>query len=274
MKSFLTTAAFASLLGLLPAAAQAQDARDQFATLKSLCGQQFDGVLVYPKDPQHDFAGKRLQADFACSDRQIKQCVPVGEDVAHLIISRTPTGLALQHDHRHADGTPDAVTMYGGMASTTGSALSQSFLADDYTARLVKGPPRMWTISVSADGTTLTYHLERDAQPRATVVFKPQRRFKLSAPPAPSTPGQCANQPSSSSCAMKAAISACPPAGGGQQGVEAGDGRGMGVPAPLAMPTRKSPAQSGKVLIRRGSSCSRAAQYACSKRQAARLAVW
>jgi hypothetical protein len=30
-------------------------------------------VLVYPKDPQHDFAGKRLQADFAaCSDRQIK----------------------------------------------------------------------------------------------------------------------------------------------------------------------------------------------------------
>jgi hypothetical protein len=36
MKSFLTTAAFASLLGLLPAAAQAQDARDQFfATLKS-----------------------------------------------------------------------------------------------------------------------------------------------------------------------------------------------------------------------------------------------
>lgn len=175
MKS-LVTAACASLLVLLPTAAQAQDARDQFfATLKSLCGQQFDGVLVYPKDPQHDFAGKRLQADFAvCSETQIKVPFQVGADKSRTwIISRTPAGLALQHDHRHADGTPDAVTMYGGMASANGSALSQAFLADDYTARLVKGAAtNVWTISVSADGTILTYHLERDSQPRATVVFR------------------------------------------------------------------------------------------------------
>lgn len=175
MKS-LVTAACASLLVLLPAAAQAQDARDQFfATLKSLCGQQFDGVLVYPKAPQHDFAGKRLQADFAaCSETQIKVPFQVGADKSRTwIISRTPAGLALQHDHRHADGTPDAVTMYGGMASTHGSGLSQAFLADDYTARLVKGAAtNVWTISVSADGTILTYHLERDSQPRATVVFR------------------------------------------------------------------------------------------------------
>ena len=76
-------------------------------------------------------------------------------------------------DHRHADGTPDAITMYGGMANSEGSARSQSFLADDYTARLVNGAAtNVWTISVSADGSTLTYHLERDSQPRATVVFK------------------------------------------------------------------------------------------------------
>lgn len=176
MKSAVTAAAFATLLGLLPAAAQAQDARDQFfATLKSLCGQQFEGVLVYPKDPQHDFAGKRLHAVFAtCSERQIKVPFQVGTDQSRTwIFSRTPEGLALQHDHRHADGTPDAVTMYGGMASTNGSAWSQSFLADDYTAKLVKGAAtNVWTISVSADGTILTYHLERDAQPRATVVFR------------------------------------------------------------------------------------------------------
>ena len=63
--------------------------------------------------------------------------------------------------------------MYGGMASATGSALSQSFLADAYTAELVKGAAtNVWTLSVSADGGTLTYHLERDARPRATVVLK------------------------------------------------------------------------------------------------------
>lgn len=165
-------ATFAFLPGLLPAAAQAKDGRGQFfATLKSLCGQQFEGVLVYPKDPQHDFAGKRLQADFAaCSERQIKMPFQVGADKSRTwIIIRTPAGLALQHDHRHADGTPDAVTMYGGMASTTGSTLSQSY----YTARLVKGAAtKVWSISISADGTILTYHLERNAQPRATVVFK------------------------------------------------------------------------------------------------------
>ena len=164
------------LLLLLPTAAQAQDARDQFfATMQSLCGQQFEGVLVYPRHGQHDFSGKRLLADFAdCDETQVRVPFQVGEDKSRTwIISRTPAGLALQHDHRHADGTPDAVTMYGGMAGSEGSARSQSFLADDYTARLVKGAAtNVWTISVSADGLTLTYHLERDRQPRATVVFK------------------------------------------------------------------------------------------------------
>ena len=164
------------LFALAPAFAQAQDARDQFfATMQSLCGQQFEGVLVYPRHGQHDFSGKRLVADFAsCSETQVKVPFQVGEDKSRTwIISRTPAGLALQHDHRHADGTPDAITMYGGMASSEGSARSQSFLADDYTARLVKGAAtNVWTISVSADGSTLTYHLERDQQPRATVVFK------------------------------------------------------------------------------------------------------
>ena len=119
--------------------------------------------------------GKRLVADFAsCSETQVKVPFQVGDDRSRTwIISRTPAGLALQHDHRHADGTPDDITMYGGMAGSDGSARSQSFLADDYTARLVKGAAtNVWTISLSADGSTLTYHLERDEQPRATVVFK------------------------------------------------------------------------------------------------------
>jgi hypothetical protein len=30
----------------------------------------------------------------------------------------------------------------------------------------------VWTVSLSADNNTLTYHLERDAKPRVTAVFK------------------------------------------------------------------------------------------------------
>ena len=179
MHAFPATVAIAiAILSLCmaPRAAQAQDARDQFlATLKSLCGQQFEGTLTYPADAGHDFAGKRLLADVAvCSETEVRVPFHVGADRSRTwIISRTPSGLALQHEHRHADGTPDAVTMYGGMASATGSAVSQSFLADAYTAELVKGAAtNVWTLSVSADGGTLTYHLERDARPRATVVLK------------------------------------------------------------------------------------------------------
>lgn len=152
------------------------DARDQFmATLNSLCGQRFEGVMTYPVDPKHDFAGKRLLAHFAtCNNSEVRAPFQVGEDRSRTwVFTRTPAGLQLQHDHRHQDGTPDAVTMYGGMANLAGSALSQSFSADAYTARLIPAAvTNVWTVSLSADNNTLTYHLERDAKPRVTAVFK------------------------------------------------------------------------------------------------------
>lgn len=84
-----------------------------------------------------------------------------------------PGGLELRHDHRHAHGIPDEQTMYGGLASSAGTALRQSFAADKYTADLIKSAAtNIWTVTLSADGATLTYHLERDAKPRATFVLK------------------------------------------------------------------------------------------------------
>ena len=156
--------------------AKAGDARDQFvAVLNGLCGHRFEGEMTYPADPKHDFAGKRLVAEFTtCSNAVVRVPFQVGEDRSRTwVFTRTATGLQLQHDHRHADGTPDAVTLYGGMASTRGSSLVQSFAADAYTAKLIPGAAtNVWTLSASADGKTLTYHLERDAKPRFTAVLK------------------------------------------------------------------------------------------------------
>jgi hypothetical protein len=174
----ITAALLAAAFGLAGCATSgaSADPRDQFmASLNRLCGQRFEGVMTYPADPKHDFAGKRLLAHFAtCSNAEVRAPFQVGEDRSRTwIFSRTPAGLQLQHDHRHADGTPDAVTMYGGMANPTGSALSQSFSADAYTARLIPAAvTNVWTVSLSADNNTLTYHLERDAKPRVTAVFK------------------------------------------------------------------------------------------------------
>jgi hypothetical protein len=147
---------------------------DQFmATLKGMCGQRFAGALSYALDPKNDFAGKRISTHVVCSSANVRMPVMVGEDRSRTwIFTRQAAGLELRHDHRHPDGTPDAVTMYGGMATEGGTARSQSFLADAYTARIVPGAEtNVWTVSISPDGRVLTYRLERHGKPRAEFVL-------------------------------------------------------------------------------------------------------
>lgn len=160
---------------LVSAAAGAADPHEQFmATLTGLCGQHFEGALAYAIDPKNDFAGKKMSADVVCTGSDVRIPLQVGEDRSRTwIFSRSAAGLELRHDHRHPDGTPDAVTMYGGMANDSGSAWSQSFNADKHTFAVIPGSEtNIWTTSVSADGSTLTYHLERHAKPRITFVLK------------------------------------------------------------------------------------------------------
>lgn len=157
------------------ATANAADARDQFmATLRSMCGQDFEGALTYAIDPKNDFVGKKMSAKIICTSTDVRLPLLVGEDRSRTwIFTRTPAGLDLRHDHRHPDGTPDAVTMYGGMANDAGSALSQSFLADAHTFKVFPGSEtNMWTVSFTVDGSVLTYHLDRHTKPRIEFVLK------------------------------------------------------------------------------------------------------
>lgn len=156
----------------------APDARGQFFdALGALCGARFEGAMTFPVEGPHDFAGKALVATVAsCTPTEIRVPFVVGEDRSRTwVFSRSETGLQLKHDHRHADGTPDAVTMYGGMATSAGTALEQSFAADAHTAQLIPAArTNVWTVSLDADGETLRYHLERDGKPRFTAVLERQ----------------------------------------------------------------------------------------------------
>jgi hypothetical protein len=79
--------------------------------------------------------------------------------------------LLLKHDHRHANGTPDEVTMYGGWA-TEGDATRQRFAADEETAKLIPdAATNVWTIEIDTARQRLTYALERHSQPRYKAVF-------------------------------------------------------------------------------------------------------
>jgi len=157
------------------AAVPAPVSGDSFmATLRTMCGQRFEGGQTYAVDPHNEFVDKTISTEVICSPADVRMLVKVGEDRSRTwIFTRPAAGLALRHDHRHADGTPDRVTMYGGMAQPGGTARSQAFLADAYTARLVPGADtNLWTVTVSENGAVLTYRLERHARPRAEFVMR------------------------------------------------------------------------------------------------------
>lgn len=165
----------AGLLAGCAVTAPPVDARDQFmATLQSMCGQRFEGALSYAIDPNSEFAGKKISTEVVCTAQEVRMPVQVGENRSRTwIFTRPAAGLELRHDHRHPDGTPDAVTMYGGMAKEGGTARSQAFLADAYTARIVPGAQtNVWTVSLSEDGSVLRYRLDRHDKPRAEFILK------------------------------------------------------------------------------------------------------
>lgn len=157
------------------APAQAADTRAQYmSTLQGMCGQRFEGGLTYAIDPANPYVGQKMSTEIVCTATDVRMPVTVGADRSRTwIFTRTGTALDLRHDHRHPDGTADAVTMYGGLANDAGSALSQSFVADAVTFKLFPGSEtNIWTISFSPDGLRLTYHLDRHAKPRIEFVMQ------------------------------------------------------------------------------------------------------
>ncbi len=121
-----------------PSATAAATPADQFlAELAQYCGQAFAGRIIanHPQSATPDpFDGKTLVMHVrGCDSPQQELRVPfhVGTDHSRTwVITRTDRGLRLKHDHRHADGSPDAVTMYGGDTAQAGSAERQEFPVD------------------------------------------------------------------------------------------------------------------------------------------------
>ena len=125
--------AMASLI--LAGCATAPDASpaDQwFGRLSSLCGRAFEGRLVSTDPADASFAGQTLVMHVRrCSEREIRIPFHVGDDRSRTwVVSRTASGLRLKHDHRHEDGSSDALTMYGGDSRGPGTSERQEFPAD------------------------------------------------------------------------------------------------------------------------------------------------
>lgn len=102
-----------------------------------------------------------------CDAREIRIPFHVGEDRSRTwVVTRTGSGLRLKHDHRHADGSPDALTLYGGDTRDAGSAARQQFPADAESKAMFTAQgravsvPNVWALEAEP-GRTFFYELAR-----------------------------------------------------------------------------------------------------------------
>ena len=103
-----------------------------FDALAQRCGEAFAGKLVSTDATDADMANQAMVMHIShCSADEIRIPFNVGENRSRTwVLTRTGQGLRLKHDHRHEDGSEDAITQYGGDTATEGSAIRQEFPVD------------------------------------------------------------------------------------------------------------------------------------------------
>ncbi|MDE1467333.1 hypothetical protein [Aurantiacibacter sp. D1-12] len=169
-----------------PALPQSQEAFWQ--ALSSHCANAYAGGLVSSDERDADWAGKRMVAHWAeCSDTRVAVAFHVEDAEAPggwnrsrtWLITRTADGLRLKHDHRHYDGSEDAVTQYGGDTLSVGTPRVQDFPVDAYSIAMFEREgldlslTNVWRVEVDpADetGARFTYQLTRRNDP--TRLFR------------------------------------------------------------------------------------------------------
>ena len=163
------------------------------ARLQASCGKAFEGRVVTNDPADTPFAGKRLVMHVRdCTPDELRIPFHVGEDRSRTwIVTRTAAGLRLKHDHRHADGLPDELTMYGGDSAAPGTASRQSFPVDAESVALFTRTGRtvsntnVW--AMEGQPASFAYELRRPPFPGGRHF---RVEFDLARPvPAPPPPG-------------------------------------------------------------------------------------
>ncbi len=197
MKNRLPVVLFVGLVASLvsPAVSPAQPATDTgrfFADLAALCGKAFAGKIVAnePTPTTADpFEGKTLIFHVRrCEKDRLELPFHVGDDRSRTwVLTRKNGAISLKHDHRHKDGSPDQLTMYGGLTASPGTAVRQEFPADPETKDLFTrlnlpvSIPNIWAMEIES-GKRFVYELARPGR-LFRVEFDLTR--EVAPPPAP-----------------------------------------------------------------------------------------
>lgn len=147
--------------------------------LQQLCGKAFPGTVLVAPANDTVFKNKNLLMHVrACDNNRVRIPFMVGDDRSRTwVFTKSSDKILLKHDHRHKDGSPDSITMYGGWTSNNGSATVQFFPADQETVNmLAHAAGNVWWVELDA-GKYFAYNLRRMGTDRLFTI-----RFDLTTP--------------------------------------------------------------------------------------------
>jgi len=172
IKSFIIVGSAFAVMGCQSDAQAPQEAF--FEAFSAHCGNAYAGKLVSKDAADVDFATKALVMHVReCSDSVIRIPFHVDDDRSRTwVISKTGNGLRLKHDHRHKDGSEDAVTQYGGDTVDAGTRARQSFPVDQFSIDMFK-------VEGLAASVVNVWNVEVDKDSFAYELTRPNRLFRV-----------------------------------------------------------------------------------------------
>lgn len=145
----------------------AQDA--WWERMQELCGNAYAGEMAR-YDPEMDTGWLDREVIMhvrECSPDEIRIPLHVGENRSRTwVLTRTPEGIRLKHDHRYPDGSEEESSQYGGHTVDEGTASRQVFPAGEFSRALFErtdhpdGVNNVWAMEVHP-GERFSYSLTR-----------------------------------------------------------------------------------------------------------------
>jgi hypothetical protein len=153
---------------------------DFFNNLKTLCGLSFSGRQIFMAEGRESWEDRTMimYVDL-CDDDAILIPFHLDEDKSRTWMFLNEEGqLRFRHDHRHEDGTPEDITMYGGYSDPErATAFYQVFPADEYTIELIpRSIASEWVVELKYEMTVFSYQLHHEGE----LIF--QADFDLRSP--------------------------------------------------------------------------------------------
>ena len=134
---------------------------------KPYCGNAYAATIVDDSAPSPDWDHPLVVHIRDCEDSVVRMPLHVGDDRSRTWVLTLHSGfIDFQHYHLHEDGSPDAVSPYGGQTQSEGTATRQAFPVDQASKTLFLEQgldvsiTNTWTIEFP-DNQTMRYQLSR-----------------------------------------------------------------------------------------------------------------